>query len=118
MRKPLGNDTFVRVRAPLVQNDRDGTYYRDWDNAEELTVNFAMVQPFRLAEKLNFEINKEREFARTGMRFFAPPETEVLSTDRIIYRGEEYEVFGHEGVWTDFTGREDHIAFLGRRREG
>lgn len=114
----LGNDSFTIIRAQLVENPRDGSLNRDWDNAEEIVIEGAQVQPFRLAEKLNFEIQKEREFARTAIRFFAPPGTVVLSTDRIRYRGEIYEVFGHDGNWTDFRGREDHVAFIARRQEG
>lgn len=117
-RRALGRDEFTILRAQLVQDDRDGSFYRDWDNATSVHVTGAMVQPFRLAEKLNFEIHKEREYARTAMRFFAPPDTDIQSTDRVIYREESYEVFGHLGVWTDFTGRIDHVAFIGRRREG
>lgn len=117
-RSRLGNDTFTILRAPLVEDPRDGSKRRDWDNAEEIIVKYAMVQPFRLAEKLNFEISREREFARTAIRFFAPPGTVVHSTDRVMYRGDEYEVFGHDGNWVDFTGKEDHVAFIGRRQEG
>ncbi len=114
----LGSDTFTIIRAELVENPEDGTFWRDWDNATEIVVKDAQVQPFRLAEKLNFEISREREFARTAIRFFAPPGTVVHSTDRIRYRGEIYEVFGHDGNWIDFRGREDHVAFIGRRQEG
>ncbi len=116
--RPLGNDEFTRIRAPLVWSDTAKAYYRDWDNATETTISGCSVQPFRLAEKLNFEINKEREFSRTGLRFFAPAGTDIDADDRIIYRGREYAVFGHHGDWTDFDGTVNHVAFLARRREG
>jgi len=114
----LGNDSFIRKRAPLVQNPRDNTWYRDWDNATELLITNCMVQPFRLSEKLNFEITVEREFSRTVMRFFCPADTDIESTDRIIYLGKEYTVFGHLGQWFNFRGELNHVAFLARRREG
>lgn len=114
---PLGKDTFTILRASLVEDPSDGSWYRDWTNAEEIVVENAKVNPFQLAEKLNFEINAEREYARTGMKFFAPP-TEVFSTDRILYRGEVYTVFGHPQTWTDFEGNDDHTEFVAQLKEG
>lgn len=117
-RKPLGRDTFIIRRAELVWSESAAAFYRDWDNSVDIVVEDAQVQPFRLAEKLNFEITKEREFSRTAMRFFAPADIDVDPNDKIIYRDQEYEVFGHLGVWTGFRGTADHVAFLARRREG
>lgn len=118
MARSLGKDEFIIRRAPLVVNPRDNTEYRDWDNATDTLVVNAQVQPFLLSEKLNYEITKEREFARQGQRFFAPAGTDVEYTDRIIYREEEYEVFGVNAVWTNFRGQVDHVAFIARIREG
>lgn len=117
-RRTLGRDSFIRRRAQLVKNPRDNTYYRDWENAEDTLIEGCMIQPFRLAEKLNYEINTEREFSRTGIRIFAPAGTSIEANDRIIYLGVEYSVFGHLGVWTNFRGEVDHVAFLARIREG
>jgi hypothetical protein len=118
MPRRLGQDEFIIRRAPLVTNPRDNTEYRDWDNATDTLVIYAQVQPFLLSEKLNFEITKEREFVRAGMRFFAPVGTDIRHTDRVIYLDDEYEVFGLDAPWTNFRGRLDHVAFIARRREG
>jgi hypothetical protein len=118
MARKLGSSTFTIVSAPLVLNPLDNTSYRDWQNATQVVVKNASVQPFRMAEKLNLEINKEREFSRTGLRFFAPPGIRVDANDRIVYDNEEYSVFGHLGIWKDRRGREHHVEFLARRREG
>lgn len=118
MARRLGKDSFIIRRADLVTNPRDNTEYRDWNNATETLIENAQVQPFLLSEKLNFEITKEREFARQGQRFFAPAGTDIRHTDRIIYRGDEYEVFGELAVWTNFKGQDDHVAFIARIREG
>lgn len=117
---PLGNDTFTVLRASLVVDARDGGETRDWANASQIVVSNAKVNPFQLAEKLNWEINAEREYARTGLKFFAPPSSgfEVLHTDRILYNGEIYEVFGHPQVWTDFEGNPDHWEFVAQLKEG
>lgn len=118
LNRPLGNDSFVRRRAPLVKNPRDNTYYRDWSQATEVTITDCSIQPYRMSEKLNFEITEEREFSRTVLRFFCPPGTDVESTDVIIYRGREYTVFGHAGEWFDLHGNFHHVAFIARHREG
>lgn len=117
---PLGNDTYTILRAPLVVDARDNTSYRDWDNAVEIVVTGAKVNPFQLAEKLNFEINSEREYARTGMKFFGPPNEDELpeSTDRILFRDQEWSVFGVPLMWTDFEGELDHIEFVAQLKVG
>lgn len=113
----LGDDTFTIVRAPLVESSRDGSKYRDWANAIRIDVVDSKVNPFQLAEKLNFEVNADREFARTGLKFFYPP-TVILHTDRIEYKGETYTVFGHPQIWTDFEGVEDHGEMVVQLKEG
>lgn len=117
---PLGNDSYTIVRAPLVADARDGTLYRDWANATEILVNGAKVNPFQLAEKLQFEITAEREYSRTGMKFFGPPDEVSLpeATDRILYKEKVYTVFGQPVMWTDFEGNDDHVEFVGQLREG
>lgn len=116
--KPLGSDTFTIIRAPLIIDPRDGAEYRDWDNATQTVVTEANVQPFPMAEKLNFEDNRDREYSRTALRFYAPPGTRVESTDRILFDGKTYDVFGHQGIWHRFNGQERFVQFIGRVREG
>lgn len=115
--RPLGSETFTILRAPLL-TDFDGSQYRDWTNPVEIVVNEAMVEPFPMAEKLNFEDNREREYARTAIRIFAPPGTRFESTDHILYDGDTYDVFGHQGVWRRFNGEERYVQVIARIREG
>lgn len=114
---PLGDDTFTVVRAQLIEDPRSGAKYRDWANASRIVVPNAKVNPFQLAEKLNYEINAEREYARTGMKFFYPP-MEIYHTDRIEYDGDTYTVFGHPMVWKDFEGQPDHGELVAQLKEG
>lgn len=119
MAGPIGSETIVIQRAPWITNPRDGTRRRDWANPVNTTVEGCSVQPFLLAEKLNFEVNAEREYARTGMRVWAPAGSlEPESSDRIQWRGRTYEVFGHASPWYDLEGQEDHVAFVMQLREG
>lgn len=116
--RPLGSDTFTIIRAPLVTDPRDGSQYRDWDNPTTTVVTQASVQPFPMAEKLNFEEGRDREYSRTAMRFYAPPGTRVESTDRIEFAGDTYDVFGMDGPWRRFNGVERYVQFIGRVRVG
>ena len=116
--RPLGKATIVVIRAPLVDNPRTGAKVRDWENATETTVMNCNCQPFPLAEKLNFELMDNREFARSSVRVYAPAGTEIEHTDRIRYRGDTYEVFGFPGDWQDFHEVPHHVAFVMRIRSG
>lgn len=109
---------LVIIRAPLLIDSRDNTPWRDWDNAIETVVNGCFVQPFPLAEKLNFEENRDREFARTAVRMWVPPTTDVTYTDRVRYNNRLYDVFGDPGLWISFDAQKQHISFIARYREG
>lgn len=115
----VGNATIELLRAPLVKDVRSGQFIRDWANPQVFTLPGCSVQAFPLAEKLNFEVLDGREFTRSSVRVYAPPESESPKpTDRFRYRGNEYEVFGFTAEWLDLEENFDHIAFIGRIREG
>lgn len=114
----LGSETITILTGPLVTDPVDESVYRDWDNPTEVVVYDVNVQPFMMAEKLNYEFERDREYAQTALRFYCPAGTRFESTDRIRYNGIIYEVFGHQGVWHRFSGAEHHVQVIGRRREG
>lgn len=116
--RDLGSDSFTIIRAPLLVDPTDYSEYRDWNNPTRIVITKANIQPFPLAEKLNFEDNRDREYSRTAIRIFAPPGTDVLYTDRILFEGNEYDVFGHPGTWRRFNGQQRYIQFIARIREG
>lgn len=115
----IGNETVTLKVAPLAHDARSGEFYRDWANATLFELSGCSVQPFPLAEKLNYEVMDNREFARSSVRVYAPPGSQVPEpNDRFDYRGREYEVFGFTSELVDLEGQLDHIAFIGRIREG
>lgn len=116
--KPLGKNTVYIKRAPLVTDSRDNTLYRDWDNATLTPINDCMVEPFPLAEKLNYEDNRDREFSRSAVRIYCPPTTDVVYTDRIVHDGYEWSVLGHPGTWYDFKAKKHHKSVIAQIRQG
>jgi len=77
-----------------------------------------MIEPFPLAEKLNFEDNRAREFSRSAVRIYAPGDTDVVYTDRLEFDGYEWSVLGHPGKWYDFKAKINHIAVIAQIRQG
>jgi hypothetical protein len=109
---PLGNDTIVRLRATLQRDPTDNTLYRDWDAPATLTIARCNLQTTALSDKLRRTDNAEREFSETFARVYAPPDADVVGTDRIEFEGRVWEVMGEPMVWRTFTGRPHHLAFL------
>lgn len=115
----VGNATITLLRAPLVKDARSGQLIRNWGNPIQFVITGCSVQAFPLAEKLNVEVLDSREFARSSVRVYAPPDSEVPEpTDRFVYRGRTYELFGFAAEWLDLEETLDHIAYVGRIREG
>lgn len=116
----LGSQTITVRNAPLVPSSRGTSLIRDWANAEETTFNDCNVQPFKLAEKLAYSNDAEREFSKVGFRVYAPPDADgvVTAESHILYKGIEYEVLGIEGDWHRLDGTLDHVAFIIRERRG
>ena len=113
----MGNLTVVRVRAALT-TESDGSYIRDWDGATSTAINGCMIQPFQLSSRLQIEMNLDREFSSAYFRFWFPPGTDIQSTDRLVFNGNTYEVYGVPGTWFDQDGTEHHVTCLAIQRRG
>lgn len=114
-----GPDTITIRRAELVLDSRDNSLYRDWPNATLIEVGNCMVEPYKMAEKLNSEDNQEREYAATSIRVFVPPDTAVYYTDRLTvdsfgYEGIEFAVLGVPGSWHDLKGKRIYRGVIAR----
>lgn len=121
--KLYGPDVIVIIRAPLVLDSRDNSYYRDWPNATRTEYGNCMVEPYRMAEKLNSETDVDREFASTSIRVFAQPDCDVVYTDRLTvssfgYEGIEFSVLGLPGAWHDFQNKRVYKGIIARANLG
>lgn len=89
-------ETVTRLRAPTT-TDRYNNAEPDWDNAAELDIDGCAVAP-RDAEE---DGSGGRQAVIHGYNVYAPAGTVVLPTDRLRVRGDDHEVHGEPGVWTD-----------------
>lgn len=118
MPRPLGREKVTVVRAPLVENARDGSEFRDWANAARTTYSGCNVQAFILSEKFQSEDTKDREFGRWTLRVWGPPGMDVEYTDRLEWRGQTYEGLGLVQIWSHIMGPDHHTSFAMRQRVG
>lgn len=120
--RPLGKAT-IYIYRPDITVESDGSQWPamalDEANATLMsTVKKCSVQPFRMAEKLQNELNLDRQFASTTKRVFAPPGTVVAYNWWVKYNDVMYEAFGFPGDWSDQNETPHHVEFLILRREG
>lgn len=122
MIRPLGGDTITILKPTTAVDSRDNTTYLTFSPpSASIAVSGCMVEPFLLSEKLQFEDTRERDYARTTWRVWAPATADVLSIDRhdrLIYDGQEYEIFGYVGVWKYLSGNTRHVQFIIQLRLG
>lgn len=114
----LGREVVTILSAPEVIDIRDGSSYRDWGTATSTVVTGCMVQPFLMSNKLVVEDNLQREFASQYFRVWMPAGTLLAYTDRLLWRGDSYDVYGEAGVWHDFEGVESHVQCVALLRKG
>lgn len=115
----LGADWIVVKDAPLVINSRHRNRERDWTAATVTAVSRCSVQPYlSVAVGGGAEDNEGREFTSTHMRLFAPPDTALSATSRVVYNGVTYEVDGEPARWRDLDGRPSHVEAALKRLAG
>lgn len=91
---PFAAQVTVR-RAPLVVDRYNGSR-RDWGAAVEHEV-MASVQPDRADEAHS----ADRDQFTSRLLMVAEPDSDVLGTDRVVWRGLVYEVDGDPQYWPE-----------------
>lgn len=109
----LGADRIIIRDAPLVVRTRHGGQVRDWDAANAVIADGCSVQAYSAEEQA-----ADREFTATHKRLFAPPDTVLAATSRVIHDGATYEVDGEPAVWRDLDGRPSHVEAVLKRLSG
>lgn len=103
MNRSIGADTVTVQRAPLSAADRYGKQFRDWSALVAHTVAGVSVQPISAAEAV-----VDREYAAAHMVMYAPAGSDIIATDRVVWRGTTFEVDGPSQRWVDDAGNADH----------
>jgi head-tail adaptor len=111
----LGAEQVTVLRAALVA-DRYGQQ-RDWPNATSFAVRGVNIQASLLPPFGSVEEDEDREYTASHLRLFAPPGTDIAADDRVIWRGQTFDVDGDPVPWYD-QGRLDHIAARIKRLVG
>lgn len=102
--------SVTRLRASRVPDDR-GNQVDDWSTPTTVAIPGCSVQPGVTSEdRLN------RDTTLIAYTVIAPAGIDVLSTDRIVYSGQTYEIDGEPERWE--TGILDHTTLYLKRWEG
>lgn len=104
----LLHDTITRLRAPLVSGGY-GNQARDWDAAT--SVDFTVRTSFKSVT----EVVGDEAHTVTQLHIFGGPDLDLEATDRIVYRGDTYEVAGEVMTSVDGLGRLHHVRARTRR---
>jgi hypothetical protein len=101
-------DLVVVQRAPIVQNPRTGNEDRDWSAATSSGPMAADVQPAGQSE-----LNDNRQLTISRWTVVCDP-ADILSTDRVLWRGGTFNVDGEVGVFMRH-GVPHHLEFTVKR---
>lgn len=101
----FATQTITRRRAPLVEGgDAYGNDVLDWSAATDVDIDGVSVQPVEIDE-----INDGEARASVQRRWLvlADAGTDLVATDRVVFRGGVYEVAGAPAVYE--TSVLDHV---------
>jgi hypothetical protein len=101
------------LRASLDTEARYGASQRDWATATTTTIQGCAVLPANTDET-----DVGREYAATHMRLYAPSDADIATTDRVLWRGQTFEVDGPPTVWCDDDGQVHHVEASLKRLAG
>lgn len=110
-------DVITRVRAPLSA-DRYGDDVRDWGNATATDIRGCRVVPGAVGSDSAPTNVIDRDRLNRRFQLFAPPDADLLGSDRIRWQGVDYEITGDVRRWRSVTGRLAHIEADLLRVEG
>lgn len=108
-----GSDQVTVLRASVNDDDRYAAQRRDWSAATSTELTGVSVQPMTATETTT-----DREYTATHLNLYAPPDADLLATDRVIWRGVTYEVDGPPVTWVDLAGVDDHVEAVIKRMAG
>lgn len=112
MRRRGYHTELFLLRAPVIADPYSGNETRDWDAAKELGPYPAAVQPGSGQAGAGQELTDRMQVTITRWSVNMPP-VGALPTDRVRWRGDDYEVDGEVGSWPGSP--RDHHEFTMNR---
>lgn len=104
----------VTVRRPGSMTDSYNNALPDWQNTTDHDEPGCAVSPSSSSEE-----NAGRAAVIVGLALHAPAGADILSTDRVVVRGDTYEVDGEVGDWrSPFSGVAKGIEVALKRVSG
>ena len=107
----LATKTVTRVRAATTTDGHGNTIF-NWGAASSSDIGGCGVQPLDGSEN-----SLGRDAVTTLLKLYAPPDADLLSTDRIVYDGVTYEIEGSVQILDALHALSHKKCFL-RRVEG
>lgn len=105
----------ITVLRPSTTTDRYGNTVADWDTATRTDVELCALAPRTSPE----DLSNGRQGVIIGMTLYAPADADLRPSDRVLARGETFEVDGHPETWRNpYTGVDFGIEAALRRVEG
>lgn len=104
--------TVIRLRASVVE-DAYHNQVLDWDNPTRMVIPGCRVQPLDTDA-----YDADRNAVIVRLRLILPPGVDVVSTDRIEWRGAPYELDGAVGEVDSATGALAHGEAILRKVDG
>jgi hypothetical protein len=102
------NDVITRKRAPLVSGGYGNQTY-DWPNAT--STDFKVKWSWETVTEV---VGDEPQTVTLG-KAMGGPGLDLEATDRVVYRGDTYEVYGDIRLSTDGRGNPHHVRVRFRR---
>jgi hypothetical protein len=111
---PYG-DTVQILTAGTTTDPYSGEPSPDWTSPTSVDVAGVGVEPRPSGEPLQDARNQ----VVSGYTLYMPAGTAITSANRVVVRGETYDVLGEPAVWrSPFTGWEPGIVVQVERSEG
>lgn len=109
-------ETVTRLRGTTTTDPYSGQSTQiDWTTPDSLDIDGCAFNPGESSEPLQ----TARNAVLTRPEVYAPPESDILAGDRLVVRGDTYEVQGHPQDWrSPFTGWRPGLVVPLERVEG
>ncbi len=113
---PLNDQVTILQAETAVTEDSHGNPIVDWSAAVGVTVSAAVSPVTRMSAALEDTVGQDTVVSR--MLLVVGSDVQATYQDRVVWRGDTYEVDGEVDLHTDRGGRPHHLEAFLRRVQG